>query len=934
MRASEPQAFKLSDITRAVRERWPLLVCATSFFVIAPSVVASEESDKDTGGSNAAAQKSSPSDKTAVTLDLSKYTKQSLQTKMDTFVSPECTPAAMVSCGWTVLSLVHSQPTTPKPVKPAPSNIIKSPADSPVAPKPKAVTPKPSQAKPGKRFSNNVPAGFEQFAELQQLEVDVHVADVEPFKAAISFNSSSFTFDEPDSVARLIAELGVGSFDELEPFILEEHPVSADDVCIDKDGPVDCVSREPVPYAILPKLNDARVDLVVRLSMRPSSNEADDRLPPASVGLSWQAAVEAAATAVSNQKPTADLNSRASVSYGAGGVFGSGAYNNEQNQYNVNELYFSHQFDDHQARIGTVEYQSKGFLLNQRLLGVSWARSLNTKTNLQSLFSTLVEVELTTRSVVQLVVDGVVYRTDKLDAGRHALNTSRLPDGTYEVEIRIRDSSNGSRIERQLFTSTALLPPTRIPLYGITAATGANSREEGMALISDQEKFLSGYIAKRLTENIGVRVESTHFADADAAQLQLIRVGNKIQLQVEGLVGSHSAIGKALRMAYLGQRINLQLYGLEFSSDADLQNDISLAKLFRPDVEQVGGAVGYRRGRYSLNFRADRANEEIDGVFEKRNRYSASLRKRLFDGALRGSAVELKYIDDRNEQEVELRFTLAGRDGDTTHRAIFEAEKKSNFGFEPKVSYTASIEPGSKDGFPEARRTIGRVEASATKYRTAIGAGVSLVDQHYQVSAGVDAIDEQFEELSFRGLLTGSAQVGGNANNYALGRNEGYSAGIIVDVKGEPKGAPYDIIVNGSRRSVGEIGTKQFVGLPSFNTHSIQLVPRSLTFSGFDQDIGSFTLYPGNVHEVQVEAENRFLLITTLVNNQQQRLTNVVVNNQGEQYFVLEDGIVQIEVKPFDELDIDLSDGTQCQVTVPDPLGEDVLIQAAPMICL
>jgi len=218
--------------------------------------------------------------------------------------------------------------------------------------------------------------------------------------------------------------------------------------------------------------------------------------------------------------------------------------------------------------------------------------------------------------------------------------------------------------------------------------------------------------------------------------------------------------------------------------------------------------------------------------------------------------------------------------------------------------------------------------------RSTLGTSVALVDQHYDLSAGADITDNQQDDLTYRALFTGGTQLAGNKEGWATGRSTGRTAGVIVAVDGEPAGEQFDILVNGSRQAVGTIGSRQFVGLQPFKTHDIRLVPRSIAFNGFDSGIEPATLYPGNVHRVELVSENRYLLITNIIDDSEQVLRNVVLNNGEERYLILEDGVVQIEVRPFDQLDIDLGDGEQCSVTAPDPQGEDIFILDAPLICL
>ena len=655
---------------------------------------------------------------------------------------------------------------------------------------------------------------------------------------------------------------------------------------------------------------------------------------PSTDGLSWQASTQVAVTSTTNQRPSSDLRLGGSVSYGRGGLFSTANYSNSTGRTNFRELYFEHQFDDHQTRAGTLNYSASNFLLNQQLLGLQWSRSLNTLLNQSDLYSTLVEVELDTGSLVKLVIDGVVYQTERLEAGRQQINTSRLPSGTYELEIHIIDPNAGLRIERQMFSRSMILPPPRVPLYGLSIGSGVDTAANKGSLTTDNELFATGYFTKRLSEIAGAGVEATSYAGANTATLKLVGINNNFRLQLEGIVGSHSAVGGAIRMAYRGERFNLAMDGLQFRSNFDVDAEPALAKLFRSDVSQAGIATGFRKGLYSLNFRASQSTEDIDDEPTDKRRFSARLRRFIRTGSLYNSWVELNYFDDDDTKDVELRFTMRTKERNVKHWVDLAASNDFIGNTEPTLRYTATVDGDQPDNNLEAQELIARARATASRNRATIGASVSYVDQHYDLGVAVDAIDEQQNKLAFQSLLTGSVQLAGNANGFAFGRYRGGDTGVIVEVAGEPIGDNYDILIDGSRQSVGSIGSKQFIGLPSFRTSTIQLVPRSLAFNGFDKDIQPITLYPGNIHHIDVVAENRYLLITSIVNQQQEKLTNALIKIGQERFFIPQDGLVQIEVKPLAILDIDLGDGTTCSVTAPDPDSQDILIQSVPLVCL
>ena len=378
----------------------------------------------------------------------------------------------------------------------------------------------------------------------------------------------------------------------------------------------------------------------------------------------------------------------------------------------------------------------------------------------------------------------------------------------------------------------------------------------------------------------------------------------------------------------------MTLEGLSFTSDRDLSNDPGLREFLRPDTRRVGLGTSTGVGRYTLGLRADRLEEREDGLRDVRERFSATLRRRLGSGAFAGSHVQARWVDDGDSRRAELRLELTAREPRLRHRGYTGATLDGDGGASPYLGYSATLLPEGIAGSPAPHRWRARADTVAREESGRLGVGVTYVDRFVDLGLSADAIDRRDGELSWRGLATLGTQVASDGRPFAAGAPSGHDAGIIVDVDGGAKGDPFDIVVDGLHRGVGRVGTSQFVGLRAFRTHEVLLLPRSLTSNGFDSASSDVTLYPGNVRRVQVDTERRYLLVTSLVDAAGVALVNVAIEDGERRYFVLGDGIVQIEVVPLDTLDVDLGDGERCEVEVPDNAGRDIVVEPAPLVCL
>jgi len=693
------------------------------------------------------------------------------------------------------------------------------------------------------------------------------------------------------------------------------------------------LTRAPRNYAFLPNIAAQRVDLIARISNQNFRSEELELIPPAKTSFSLRAGAKGSAAYISNNDNTADIFATASMSYGAGGIFTDASYSNEDRLTRLNTLFFAHQFREHRLQIGTIEQINSDFLLNQRLIGTRWSRSFNTVIDKQALFTTPIEVELPIRSIVQLVVDGVVRSSEELDAGLQIVDASNLPEGTYNLEIRIRDATNGLRVINQIYTRSRILPPVNHTTYGFIAGKTRNNDIDNQLPEPDENNYFSSTISTRLGNQSGATLTASQFNDSGTAELALSRIGNRYQLQISGIVGKHSALGSALKAGFNGKSLGVSIHGMMFESDRDLTGDLELRRFLLPDTQRGGIGLNWRHKRYSLSLRADRQRTTVDQETETRNQFSTTLSRRL--GSVQGNnRISVRFADDEDTQRVELKLTLQAKDNNLNHGLRLSYGKVNNQDWEPQIAYNAVFEPGSADGFPDATRWIGGFETTARESRSTLGVSALVVNPFFDLGLRTSVTDEQSDELTWRTLVSASSQIVSDGGAPVMGRFSRQSAGVIVDVAGEPGGENFDIVVNGQRRGVGQIGTRQFISLSDYHTHKIELIPRSIVFNGFDKPLDPFTLYPGNVSRIELSAANNYLLITKLVDRAGNILSDVIIRNGDNNYFVLNDGVVQIEVKSLQVLDVDLGDGEVCSFEAPDPQGEDIVFSTAPLLCL
>jgi hypothetical protein len=103
--------------------------------------------------------------------------------------------------------------------------------------------------------------------------------------------------------------------------------------------------------------------------------------------------------------------------------------------------------------------------------------------------------------------------------------------------------------------------------------------------------------------------------------------------------------------------------------------------------------------------------------------------------------------------------------------------------------------------------------------------------------------------------------------------------------------------------------------------------------NGLGEDIYEFTLYPGTVQRIDIVAERKVLLIATLVDDNGDLIENAVVERDKNPMLIDASGFFQSEVSPGESLRVKMSQGRQCEFSVPEVVKEEVLVINDPMHC-
>ncbi len=556
------------------------------------------------------------------------------------------------------------------------------------------------------------------------------------------------------------------------------------------------------------------------------------------------------------------------------------------------------------------------------MLGVRVAASLAMRTDVRAKSSNDITVFLDERSRVELVKDGKVMSSAFYEAGNQSLDTSALPDGAYTVEVRINDS-RGRRIEHRYFTRSMAIPPRNFAGHFIEAGRLIR-REAGFSPFFDhyQDNYLSMGTRLRLSDRVGTEVQmaTTDFSGA-FGQIGFLQVSNDLNHRLGIFVADKGLAGIIDSIMFSRKNYSVSL---DYRSVRDMRGTRKLASqgLLATSLGRelrVGFSLRVLNGTVIGDFRTSSTG------YQQRNEGFVSYRYPLFQRYGVGAALSFR-INYRNREPVYYAgFTLS------------RAGKNWRTG----VTAASSSAPGAGR---EARFSVRRQLVDAEGVRMSGAFFSSLGDANRQLGARFSGTT-RYADGSFD--FSGDLDSGGFSPSYALEINSSLltsgkhlalsggspaTSGLIATIHGDGNDK-FDVVINGNVRGVVSPGKSLPLFLAPFGHYQVYLRDKGSSLYALDSEPKSVVVLPGNVANLRWDVQHVSVLVSRALNGRGEPLSNARFKNVAEFSVTDEDGRFQVELSGQKTLFLEMSDGGECKMIVPERASQDALVVVENMIC-
>ncbi|MCX2802168.1 TcfC E-set like domain-containing protein [Microbulbifer thermotolerans] len=727
------------------------------------------------------------------------------------------------------------------------------------------------------RLHTDAPDGFADLTEPQQVVVDLYYGSRLLGAALVTVDPTSVRFEHPDQILDLLPP----AVDKATVLALlhKPQPRNSHKVCY-REQQRDCGYLLPEDFALIYDESRFRIDLFFAAELLSQQAAIDDPfLPESSSDLSFIQSLNGSWSGVEASNGT---NSSSTSLYGISMLsFGESSLQSQwaaSDEYNgqIYQLNWTRDYRGHAWSAGLIQPQGSfsNFLPSPYLYGLEYRSSNNSRTDNRYQQGTSLEINMPVRGRVEIHRDGRLLFSQILEAGNQLLDTSSLPGGAYELEIRTFDENGRSLAEqRRFFVKDSLLPAPGEWRWTLQVGQPAQLLQEDLLPERDGDYFLQVGAAHRLFEDTGLFVTTVATEDELVLELGTRWISEYLELSPSVLESRDGTSGHRIHALLKTPYFTLSASNTELTPEDTSSEDSNNYALFGSGYSSRDASLNTALlgGQLSLRY-----SEQDNGVYISSTNllstqdYSTAtrlttleFRRDLFRSRRWLGEITLSHSDADGEQLTAARFRFYYRGDNWSHSATLRGDSNPSEYGGTRLGFNSSWQDGNRLPIDLSQQFSGEVSesnhylASNTRVAGRRGAVSSTLDYRVENTSHQRA-------LNYLGNFNTTLMTDGN--HFAWGGEKTSDSALLVNIEGS-QGQDFEILVNGARRGYAKGGDRSAISLPAFQSYDVSLRPLAEGFYDYRELQEKITLYPGNVASANYQVKQLILVLGRLVHN-------------------------------------------------------------------
>lgn len=784
-------------------------------------------------------------------------------------------------------------------------------------------------------FAVSAPEGFEELTSEREVVLDAYFGGRKLGEVRAAIRPGSITFNDPQSLARLIPDV------ELLPQVVAglsgPMPANVSLACgaIRHEG---CGTLQPQHVAVILDEERFKVEIFVHPSLLARPDPAAAAYLDAPSGRPSIVSLFGATVSGSSRGDSAWHVQNRSIASVGGYRLRSDSSLSTDASLTFDNLTLETDRRDWRFLGGIFWAPGTEIVGRRRIIGLGAATQLDTRQNKTSLLGTPIEIFLQQPARVEILIDERIVSSRIYPSGNQSIDTAGLPNGSYEVVLRIHEDGRPAREEQRFFTKGSSMAPLGRPLY--SAFLGFLPTSSRGLSIDGKTLFYEASAAYRLNPGLGVDAAilgTQHKGILEAGAVYHTRLA---QLRLAALVSTSGDHGLALRATTIGNGPASLSFDLRKISSRDGRPllPVSTSRGTFSEDPKLGFAD---RGSYTqalsiLSYRIDQATLRLTGTYRKNRAEKASYSV--------GASLEVPVV---RSGRWDLTLQADVRKTERDFASFFGFRFLANRGSVAVAASAGTVHQTASSGRPD--QLVGEAQASwyrQLKNHSQLSSDVAI---GRNVDGAYTRANAYLRSPNFNGRADVLHQFGGrDTTQFAATLDTGIVAseggigiagkemndtGVMVSVEGGEANQAFEVLVNEVVRGTVENGSRLVLFLQPYKAYDVRLRPRDSQIAGFDPTPRTVTLYPGNVATLGWKVTPLFILFGRAIALDGEPLPSAEIVGSHGVGRTDEDGYFQIETNRGDRLRLSRQTGPVCTIAVGAPLAVDGFVSAGDQMC-
>ena len=766
-----------------------------------------------------------------------------------------------------------------------------------------------------------VPAGFQFLMEKQTTAVDIFYGDVYLTTTLATYSPTTVEFHSPEDIVRRLDNLLTP--EQVANALTGEIDSHVGEICYNENQ-IDCGVITPDEVGVIFDEGKFRADIFINPNLLSAQqiNFARYLSPPES-DFSYISNMQLVASGGDKSADQYSLTTFNLFSLKEHRILNSLWFDESDGESKVQSDGFYWQMDqrDFQHQAGWFNNTS-GFLTfmpSLNILGYRYSTSLKARVDLRYATGTEIQIYIANRSRVNIIKDGRILGSRFYSPGIQTLDTSNLPDGAYNIDIKITDKTGREEIQTKFFVKSPALAPVEQDLYYFEIG----EIQEQVGSENDFPKgtgkaIASGGYSHRLMEDLGVNLGLAATEENALFEAGLFKIADLYNLEPKILLTAKGNYG-----ASLGGYYRFGEWSTSFQMRRLFDKKESVDLLSQAAIKQYSLSLnrGIYKGQMRLGYNFSERNTTKSDISSLS--YLLPIKFQKIKGSFNFSSM---ITNDNGDNGVLFTLNWNYSEGNYNHSANtriseFDSDEREDNGF--SVGYTGGW--SDQDMFTEDVRVQWGLDANDNS--TSVNFNSSLTGYLGSARIGVSAVDTDFGSQYFHSVEASTSIAGEKSVVGMGGKNVALGAVVVYVEQEEGDEKSYDVMFNNTVYTTIKAGTKVVIPVAPYGRYNITINDRGKELASFTRQTKAVTIYPGNVKYLTWQPRSVAVLITKIY-----RLLPGCLNEESDECWdVLTlgtamgvndkaitdgEGFIQTEVYQSDEFFTIRKKGEYCKVSV------------------